>query len=463
MAFHCPRDGDGHSQSRTSTHKRQKQYFEQRKRHHQHHTTGFESYADGRRSYTENNRSLDILSLANVSAAAQELAASRVYEAGDNSEDCDFTSDHQYRLPYQVTLDAEDLPVDQVQIKAKGSPSSYGTEAVYSQKVPTHLQDDNENLHGNENKLDPFKLSATLSEISVIDLLSDSRPNTKAEKNSAHAQEAHVSFSVEGLGKVETETPVQSPTIHGRPFPNYLSPQKKARRQPSISKHTNYGFHDPESQVDFDISPYYSSIDQTFCSKDMMNIIGDPNLMFSNRRCSSPLNWDSSNSQGAFDDDELIYNIRDSGRNIWNGPSFLEASIDDLGEHEIFCKNWDDQGSVTCDDYFRDNDIWKQGFSFDGQSLTKRRFNTERTEIFDIKASPVLYSKHHTTEDLSDKISNTRYSAVRIDDDVKDPVNRFAREDNRESLSLLSEESCSSTAVRGDATRNNEQHTNAFT
>ncbi|KAL6565055.1 hypothetical protein OROMI_016505 [Orobanche minor] len=67
---------------------------------------------------------------------------------------------------------------------------------------------------------------------------------------------------------------------------------------------------------------------------------------------------------------------------------------------------------------------------------------------------PVAYKKHHTTEDLSDKIPNTRwYSTIRIDNDVKDAVGGFVREDNRESFSLLSEESCSSSAVRGDATR----------
>lgn len=53
---------------------RQKQYFEQRKRQQQQ-TAGLESYSDGKRSCNlqcEYSRSLDILSLENVSTVAQE-------------------------------------------------------------------------------------------------------------------------------------------------------------------------------------------------------------------------------------------------------------------------------------------------------------------------------------------------------------------------------------------------------
>lgn len=53
---------------------RQKQYFEQRKRQQQQ-TAGLESYSDGKRSCTlqyDYSRSLDILSLENVSSVAQE-------------------------------------------------------------------------------------------------------------------------------------------------------------------------------------------------------------------------------------------------------------------------------------------------------------------------------------------------------------------------------------------------------
>lgn len=58
-------------------HKRQKQYFEQRRRqqHHQQEAGGGGSYSERNRTFgqqIENNRSLDILSLLNLSALAQE-------------------------------------------------------------------------------------------------------------------------------------------------------------------------------------------------------------------------------------------------------------------------------------------------------------------------------------------------------------------------------------------------------
>ncbi|KAI3450231.1 hypothetical protein Pfo_006896 [Paulownia fortunei] len=155
-------------------------------------------------------------------------------------------------------------------------------------------------------------------------------------------------------------------------------------------------------------------------------------------RKSSPLNWNGSNLQGAFGN-ELIYNIRDTGRNIRNGPSFLDNSIDDLGEYESFCKNWVDQRNVDYDDYFHNKDFWKQDLNFEGWNLPKKSSSTRRTENYDMRESPVPYPKHQITEDIPDIIiSDTRwYSPIGIDNDVKDAVNRFVREDTRESLSLL--------------------------
>ncbi|KAI3450230.1 hypothetical protein Pfo_006895 [Paulownia fortunei] len=254
--------------SRKSTHKRQKQYFEQRKRQQQQlQTAGLESYADGKRSCTlhcENNRSLDILSLVNVSTVAQEHKTSCT-NGRDNSEDDDFTLNHQYTHPSLAILTNEGIPVDQSELNEERTPSSYGTEAEYS-KVSVHLPDHNEDLVGNGNKLDPFKLS-TMHQISFIDLIGDGGANSSGEEKSVHAQEAHVAFSVEGLGKVETETPVHSPKMPDRSFPNGFSTPKKAWRQPITSKHLDYGFHGMGSQVDIGFSSYDSSIEQPFCSR----------------------------------------------------------------------------------------------------------------------------------------------------------------------------------------------------
>lgn len=61
--------------SRKSTHKRQKQYFEQRKRQQQELVAGLENNADGvnpANRHQKEQRSLDILSLLNLSTFAQE-------------------------------------------------------------------------------------------------------------------------------------------------------------------------------------------------------------------------------------------------------------------------------------------------------------------------------------------------------------------------------------------------------
>ncbi|KAL8055834.1 hypothetical protein ABFX02_04G081100 [Erythranthe guttata] len=448
--------------SRKSTQKRQKQYFEQRKRQQQQ-IDGLESYADGKRSCTQHceyNRSLDILSLENISIVAQEHQTSCI-NARDESENEDCTSNHQYALPSLEILTDEDTHVDQSEITEERTLPRYGKEAEYSKKVSVHLPDHNEDFVGNKDKLDPFKLS-TKHHISVIDMLGDAGANSNAEENSVHVQEAHVSFSVEGLGKVGTETPVHSPKIPGRSFPNGFSMPRKATRQPITSKHLDFGIHDLESQVgqdavmqDIQFSPYGSSTEQPFRSRDTMNIVDDPYDISLNFTNPSSLNWDGSNLHGDFANDEPIYSVRDSGRNIWNGGAFLDDSINDvgLGEYVSFRKNRVDKRNCGYDDYFHNKDPWKQDFSFEGWNRQKKSSSTRGTEIFDMRESPVPYTKHQIAKDLPDDIIlDTRwYPGIEIDNDVKSTVNRYARDDNRDSLSLRSEESCSSTAVRGDA------------
>ncbi|XP_057789762.1 uncharacterized protein LOC131006604 isoform X9 [Salvia miltiorrhiza] len=374
--------------SRKSTHKRQKQYFEQRKRQQQQ-TAGLESYSDGKRSCTlqsDYSRSLDILSLENVSAVAQ----------GYNTS---------------TTI---------------GSPPSYVTEAEYPKKVSVHLQNNDENLVGNFSELDSFKLSVS-HQISVIDLLGDGT-NTNAEENSLREQEAHVAFSVEGLGQVETETPVHSPKIPGRSFLNCYSPPKKASRVPITSKHLNYGFHDLGSRPDIAFSPCDSTIDQPFCTRDLMNAAGDLKQNFLNFRRPSMYDWNCSNVQRDLGNDELLYNNRGSRRRIWDDDGFDDLG---LGEHESFCTNFDER-DVGFDDYFHPKNLWKQDLGVEGWDLYKKRSSIKRLETFNVKESPGPYAKHIIMEDVhGTRISDNRWhSGIEINNDVKD--NNSVSEDSRE-------------------------------
>ncbi|KAK4419812.1 hypothetical protein Salat_2394100 [Sesamum alatum] len=435
---------------------RQKQYFEQRKRQQQHQPAGLESYADGKRSCTlhsDNNRSLDILSLVNVSTVAQDHRTSCI-NATDKSGDVDFTLNHQRAHPPPAILTSGGIPVDQSEISEESTPWNYGTEAEYSKKVSVHLPDHNEVLVGNDKKLDPFKLSTT-HQISVIDLLGDGGGNSNEEEDSTHAQEARVAFYIEDLGEVRTETPVHSPKIAGRSFPNGFSSPEKGMRQSITSRHFDYGFHDLGSPVDvmmqdIDFSPYDISKEEPSCSRGMKNIVEDPNQMFLNFRKSSPFNCNVSKLQGVFGTDDLIYNVQDSSRNIWNnGPSFLDDSTDHLGQYESFCKNWVDQRNFSYDDYRHNKDLWNQDINFETWNVQKQRSSIQRTENFGSE-SPIPYPKHRNKDGLPDVIiSETRwYAAVEIDNGVKDAADHVATEDARESLSLLSEGRCSQNILK---------------
>lgn len=75
---------------------------------------------------------------------------------------------------------------------------------------------------------------------------------------------------------------------------------------------------------DIDFTPRDSKIDPPFCTRDFMSASGDPKQNILNFRKPSPYNWNSSNMQGVLEDDELLYNSRDSSRRSWEGWYFYE-------------------------------------------------------------------------------------------------------------------------------------------
>uniref|UniRef100_F6GUB0 Uncharacterized protein n=1 Tax=Vitis vinifera TaxID=29760 RepID=F6GUB0_VITVI len=160
---------------------RQKQYFEQRKRQQQHHIAGLESYTDGVSLLGQDNkeqRSLDVLSLLNLSSIAQECKT-----------------------------------------RSNGASSGYQVEIV-----PPKSDADRHNnaFNGKGDKPDNWK-TATEHQLSVFDLLGDDGPYGNLE--GSPVCEAHVAFSVEGLGKVGTETPVHSPHQPHRMQGNFALPR----------------------------------------------------------------------------------------------------------------------------------------------------------------------------------------------------------------------------------------------
>ncbi|KAI8574107.1 hypothetical protein RHMOL_Rhmol01G0328800 [Rhododendron molle] len=99
-------------------------------------------------------------------------------------------------------------------------------------------------------------------QLSVFDLLGDDGPNESLQESPKH--EAHVAFAIEGLGKVETETPVHSPRQHGRMFSYSSSSPLEVARQRQSSKN----FDDLLYDLELDVVSLVPIVDGNFLHED---------------------------------------------------------------------------------------------------------------------------------------------------------------------------------------------------
>ncbi|ONH99645.1 hypothetical protein PRUPE_6G040800 [Prunus persica] len=245
--------------------------------------------------------------------------------------------------------------------------------------------------------------SACPNQFSVVDFFGDDGLNDYVE--GSPVQEAHVAFSVEGLGKVGMETPVHSPKQPARTFTYDCSSPLNAARQPkSFKNHKNLD--DFETEMDA-----------------MMQDINMP-------RCSSGLEF-STNSMDSFG-----------------------YSKQKLSRH--------DGHSGKLDSYYGSRRIFDHA-----ENCSKDKWDGAPS-----------YSKHQRSEyDHDFMISNgARHHTVGRSFDFGGATNQpdwscFVT-DERDNLSLLSEESCSSSAVRVNAidnslskstrNRSKRRHDNAY-
>ncbi|KAI8574105.1 hypothetical protein RHMOL_Rhmol01G0328800 [Rhododendron molle] len=200
-------------------------------------------------------------------------------------------------------------------------------------------------------------------QLSVFDLLGDDGPNESLQESPKH--EAHVAFAIEGLGKVETETPVHSPRQHGRMFSYSSSSPLEVARQRQSSKN----FDDLLYDLELDVVSLVPIVDGNFLHEDC------------------DITWNGS-----------LLEIDESSSEFWN-----------LGSHEM------------------------SDFALGGPHFEK-----------------MVTEKARGRFNISDRTWNQR---VGRDCDLRDITNKPAwschlTEDAGESLSLLSEESCSSSAGR---------------
>ncbi|EPS61928.1 hypothetical protein M569_12867 [Genlisea aurea] len=256
--------------SRKSTHKRQKQYFEQRKRLLQ--EKGDSAVGKHPPSLNwECNGSLDVLCLENLSNLAQESKINTPTDVG-MEEDHDFTFNH-----YCAQHNSEDSPIKQSDIPPAERTSFRNvaeTEYLKSSSASCSTER-NGNAAGDKGKCFPCDLSIQ-QEISLFDLVGD---ETVADKGEIHSpdnnQEIHVSFTLEGLGKVGSTTPLRSPKTPGRSYStSRCSPLAKIGGVDGFLR-LDHGFDDITSGLEMDSSSVYGSSssreeEELFCSWGMM-------------------------------------------------------------------------------------------------------------------------------------------------------------------------------------------------
>ncbi|KAG6751408.1 hypothetical protein POTOM_045944 [Populus tomentosa] len=250
--------------SRRSTQKRQKQYFEQRRRKQQQQAAGLDSFEEGVNIRGENckehHRSLDVLSLQNWSTIAKDCTSTchpgspSEFRREDAKVNASTVNSHIFKDPPIIRAN----PIGPLQspeimetmiavIIVKGTLSGYQPETVSPKKVLFSSSNNRSKaFNGTNNKLDSCKMTTQQSS-SVFDLLADDEPNGKSD--GSPAREAHVAFSVEGLGKVGAETPPYSPRQPDRCVSYGCPSPLKAARQISSSKNLDYVLNDLEVEV----------------------------------------------------------------------------------------------------------------------------------------------------------------------------------------------------------------------
>ncbi|XP_034217955.1 uncharacterized protein LOC117629548 isoform X2 [Prunus dulcis] len=455
--------------SRKSTQQRQKQYFEQRRRQQQHQgqTTGLETYADGINisgQHHKEHRSLDILSFLNLSTTAQEHKSA----CPNRREDVEVNAS---RMKYDITKDPPTMPpkmvapLNSVEFNQARAESGFREEIASPKMVmPNHNKSFNEiNSQPDDCRTD------TDQQFSVVDFFGDDGLNDYVEGSPVH--EAHVAFSVEGLGKVGMETPVHSPKQPARTFTYDCSSPLNAARQPkSFKNHKNLD--DFETEMD----AMMQDINMPRCSSGLEFSTNSMDSFGYSKQKLSRHDGHSGKLDSYYGSRRIFDHAENCGKDKWDGRRcFQDESSFNEWEHDL---SWKRPSEMNCDsvDNFMHRTYKTPDFTFEGP-FSPLRSATDITDKFDILGAP-SYSKHQRSEyDHDFMISNgARHHTVGRSFDFGGVTNQpdwscFVT-DERDNLSLLSEESCSSSAVRVNAidnslskstrNRSKRRHDNAY-
>ncbi|XP_021806840.1 uncharacterized protein LOC110750783 [Prunus avium] len=451
--------------SRKSTQQRQKQYFEQRRRQQQHQgqTTGLESYADGMNisgQHHKEHRSLDILSFLNLSTTAQEHKSA----CPNRREDVEVNAS---RMKYDITKDPPTIPpkmvapLNSVEFNQARAESGFREEIASPKKVmPNH----NKSFKEINSQPDNCR-----TEFSVVDFFGDDGLNDYIEGSPVH--EAHVAFSVEGLGKVGMETPVHSPKQPARTFTyDFSSPLNAARQPKSFKNHKNLD--DFETEMD----AMMQDINMPLCSSGLEFSTNSMDSFGYSKQKLSRHDGHSGKLDSYYGSRRIFDHAENCSKDKWDGRRcFQDKTSFNEWEHDL---SWKRPSEMNCDsvDNLMHGTYKMPDFTFEGP-FSPLRSATDITDKFDILEAP-SYSKHQRSEyDHDFMISNgARHHTVGRSFDFGGVTNQpdwscFVT-DERDNLSLLSEESCSSSAVRVNAidnslskstrNRSKRRHDNAY-
>ncbi|GMN20116.1 hypothetical protein TIFTF001_043006 [Ficus carica] len=291
------------------------------------------------------------------------------------------------------------------------------------------------------------------SQLSVLDLLCDDGLNGNMEEDIVH--EAHVAFSVEGLGTVGTETPVHSPQRPNRTLSYGFSPSPKAAGRLKLSRKFNSSLDDFEFEMDAQMQDVDLPLDGNplkFSSDIMDSLSGPKWRSFALRETRQHDGYSSkkNNYIGYHNEDE------------WDDrTSFQYQSFLDEREPALSWNTWQTRNDDNAADDLIYRDYNMTDFSFDGPHVPIRTTG-KVTDKFDISESTFSFSKHETSEYDFDFLNSNRarfHVDTMVDrhptEEKKLDFNRVTSkpdryslmtEDGRDNSSLQSEESCSSSA-----------------
>ncbi|CAL1381383.1 unnamed protein product [Linum trigynum] len=426
--------------SRKSIEKRQRQYFEQKRRQQRQQMGGLESFRNEKNIGEQNQkepRSLDVLSLLNLSTISRQVKHADASPCAMPELSKVNASGVQSNFPKTVPRMFDDSfsPTDSLEIRE-------GQQAPISPKkilfpAPENAPDVS---NGIVDKSD-FQETATLQKLSVFDLLADDGPNANSR---SPVHEAHVTFSVDGLGSVGADTSVQAPPQSDRYASfGFFNPSKPVR-QDNLKIHNEL---EKEVEVmieDVDLHPSFSNLD--FSKMDQLH---GKLKKSSTLRDHGQLDGHYRNKTGSYSGKNNP--LRKANVDIWDAaPTLLDENLVDEMEPKISLSslprrmdnesaNFPIYGSMGLqDDYYEGSCL-----------LRKKRNRIEEVDEYNISGEFGSFAPKYQAPESNDKFLRLREARQSPMGNAKfqPDWSSHSIEDPRDNLSLLSEESSTAASL----------------